>query len=212
MLNKIDTDPSNSWVMATTFLKVRFGKDWKAGAASAEHPVIDWVADFCNERVHHEHPQQKMGVIGMCLSGVFPVALLGKVQWLYAPVVAHPSMPFHLLSGAADRDKATTGLTAATLKEAQSQADLHHIKILGIRFERDHFATKERFATLAADFPGHFENFTLPFTEYHDADQESPDAHSVLGGCYMAPTPSHPSPATYRAYLKVLRFLKVELK
>lgn len=212
MLNCARTEPGNLLTIGSTFVHVKFGADWRATETAADRPVVDWLAHFCNERVARDHPRQRIGVVGMCLSGIFPIALLDKVPALAAPVVAHPSIPFHLLRSAAQRDRAATGLTSAAIANAKRIVAGKHLQILGLRFENDHFATFERFQTLRDEFGGAFCGLTLPASEYHCKDGLPVDAHSVLGGCYSPPSRENPRPATYRAYLEVLAFLDAKLR
>jgi dienelactone hydrolase len=212
LLNRPETDPGSKLTGVTTLWQVEHSDEWRAGDLVADHAVVRWLTAYCRALAAKESPPHRpIGMIGMCLSGILPVALLETVPELRAPVVAHPAMPFHPLRALSAAEKASTTLAPRVLAAAARRVRTENLQILGLRFEGDRFATGERFETLAATFQGHFIDLTLPICAYHDRDCLPIDAHSVLGGCYLPRRSGQPPPATWRAWRKVVEFLHARL-
>jgi len=138
--------------------------------------------------IHAQSPTSPMGVIGMCLSGALPIALM-RDPWIMAPVVSQPALPL------VGRD-AALGISASDLACARARG----VRLLALRFSEDRLSPKARLAALEQALPGQVEPMVI------DSRPGNPDglpasAHAVLT--------EHP---TQRALQKVIDFLNTHLR
>jgi dienelactone hydrolase len=110
------------------------------------------------EFVHGQHPNDKLGVIGMCLTGNLPLAV-GDKHYVGGVVLSQPALPV-----AIGPWKRRTGL---------STEDVHRVRndlpIIGLGFENDCIGPRERLVALEETFRGHFQRLELkePSDDYH---------------------------------------------
>jgi dienelactone hydrolase len=100
-------------------------------------PVTSWLRDLA----HFEHEQNGgpgVGVIGMCLTGGFALAMMVDPV-VVAPVLAQPSLPIGR--------KSELGVSASDL-DAIKERVADGVCVLGYRFSGDKKAPAERFARL----------------------------------------------------------------
>jgi dienelactone hydrolase len=100
-------------------------------------PVTSWLRDLA----HFEHTQNGgpgVGVIGMCLTGGFALAMMVDPV-VVAPVLAQPSLPIGR--------KSELGVSASDL-DAIKERVAEGVCVLGYRFTGDKKAPAERFARL----------------------------------------------------------------
>jgi dienelactone hydrolase len=99
-----------------------------------------------------------VGVVGMCLTGAFPVALLQSPA-VKAAVACQPTVPFNLGTYfGLFTDKSGLGIDDATLAAAKTRSAA---PILGIRYANDPLCTKARFRRLTDEFGGRFYRMDL---------------------------------------------------
>jgi dienelactone hydrolase len=109
-------------------------------AANKPGPLLDWVRALCR-KLKAEANVPGIGVIGMCLTGGFALAMVADDSVL-APVVAQPSLP--LLS------KAALGFSEADQQAVKARAGRLGPKcVLGLRYEKDRIAPAERMGTIS---------------------------------------------------------------
>ncbi len=113
-------------------------------------PVV-WVSEFV-KHLGARDEVKKIGVIGMCQSGAYPLATVQKDSKVKAVVLSQPALPF-------GQDKQRdVGLTAATMTTAKASG----IPILAFRFKDDTISTCDRFEFLAKYFGSpQFDGHTL---------------------------------------------------
>jgi Dienelactone hydrolase family len=88
-------DPNSPWMQASRGLSFGFGRpDWKANDSDADdRPVIHEIAGLCTT-IAAFHPNKKLGVIGLCISGSSPLELLAEGSSpIAAPVISQPAIP-----------------------------------------------------------------------------------------------------------------------
>jgi dienelactone hydrolase len=93
-------------------------------------PAVEWVRNF-GAWVSAQHHGSKVGVIGMCLTGNFPVPL-AREQWFGAGVMSQPAMP--LLSSA-------LGVSDEDIAKVPADA-----KLVYLRFSDDRMSPPGRLA------------------------------------------------------------------
>jgi dienelactone hydrolase len=107
-----------------------------------------------------------IGIIGMCLTGAFPLALLG--DGVFAAVACQPTLPFNaLLMRPVGAQRRSLGLSEADLDRARQSS----IPLLAMRYRNDSLCPRERFGVLRRLTPGR-----LAVLEIDDP----PDGHSAL--------------------------------
>lgn len=111
-------------------------------------PIIDWVRQLgtavFNEAVAHDATTPGIGVIGLCLTGNFALAMAADPH-LLAPVVCEPALPFAILAPADTRK--SLGLSDGELDALRGRLQ-GGMDIAAFRFQGDPLVPDERIATL----------------------------------------------------------------
>ena len=126
--------------------------------------IITWLKQVC-ARIARDRTGP-IGVVGMCLTGAFPLALLGPR--VTAAVLCQPTLPFSIVPGwPLGAQKRDLGLHPDDLQPALSS----RAPLLTLRYASDRMCPRERIATLARTFPGRVGVIEL-----------EGDGHSTLAG------------------------------
>jgi dienelactone hydrolase len=139
------------------------------GAANEASAILPSLQAFC-EHVAGVCDARRLGVIGMCLTGSFPLWLM-RSELVHAPVLCQPSIPFSLVGAG---DATALGLSARDLRLAIARGD---VPILGMRYTNDWRCPMQRFTRLSELFGARFRAFEIP-----SGVGGAPDGHSVLVG------------------------------
>lgn len=180
-------------------LKACPGSSFNCHSIDGPQGVLDWLRPLCPE-IHGRTKDQGtgIGVIGMCLTGSLPLALLSE-DAVVAPVLSQPSLPF----GSALDKRRALGISQADLTHAiHARAD---VPILGLRFEKDWISPRDRFDTLEKLFPTRFRGICLPAHKPHAGSKHS--NHAVLSASYC----DDPGSSTREAFEETVRFLTARL-
>ena len=123
-------------------------------AARETSPLVGWCRALCRD-LRDKSNRPGVGVVGMCLTGGFALALVADDAVL-APVVAQPSLPI-LVS------KAALGLsdTDAAAVRRRITGDRGY-RVLGLRYADDRIAPKARIETIKELVGPGFEYLELP--------------------------------------------------
>ncbi len=169
-------------------------------AAEATSPVVSWLRALARD-AHAEVGGPGVGVVGMCLTGNFALAMMVD-PWIAAPVLSQPSLPFAVSA------KTRAGLHVspedlAAVKERAARG----ARVLGLRFTDDFMCPRERFERLRAELGDGFEAIEI------DSSKGNPhgiprSAHSVLT-VDLVDEAGHPTRA---ALDRVLAFFDERLK
>lgn len=168
-------------------------REFTAFAARKTSPITEWLRGLARE-LHALHGGNGIGVIGMCFTGGFALAMMVD-EHVMAPVLSQPSLPFALIK----RNRHELGLSDADLacvKERIEREDLH---VLGLRFTRDPAVPPERFARLRAELGDRFVAVDIDSSPSNPHGIK-PWAHSVLTNEFVD-TPRHPTRAAFEAVL-----------
>lgn len=136
-------------------------------------PVTTWLRALA--RAEHERcGGPGVGVVGMCFTGGFALAMLVD-DVVLAPVLSQPSLPFPL----SKRHRADLGVSDEDLARVRARVERDDLCVLGLRFTGDKVAPHERFARLADELGDNFVGVEI------DSSPGNPDgyrkgAHSVL--------------------------------
>jgi dienelactone hydrolase len=153
--------------------------------------VRGWVSGFVRD-LSAENGDKGVGVIGMCLTGGLPAALIAMPE-VKAAVLSQPTNPFLFPS--------TLDVTPRDLKATKRRlAGEPEMRVLGLRFSKDALSHDSRFDTLGKALGDHFTTIVID-------SAGATDAHSVLAGDYEGPLKI----STADVFDKVVRYLNHRL-
>jgi dienelactone hydrolase len=115
------------------------------------------------DRIAASHRGQKLGIIGMCLTGGMPLALASPD--VAAVVMSQPAIPFPLTTA----QRRSLGVSEQSLAAAKASG----VFVLRIRFDQDCLVPRERFQAIAAAIPA-------DRLETHEVTSTDRREHSVL--------------------------------
>ena len=152
------------------------GEWWELAKLEGGRPVTQWikaVLDLMKSRGQN----QPIGVIGMCLTGAMPLALLDEPA-VRAVVVAQPALPLLGPPG-------SLGISDREWLVAKTRASKAEIHVLGIRFERDSIAKRAKHTRLQRELGSAFEDGEIKAREYCGRDSHGrftlcESSHSTL--------------------------------
>jgi len=180
------------------FLEFFPGGEWGIPSQGSA-PIVNWLRGVV-QKVAERHTQQRIGIIGNCMTGPIPVALLDNPQ-VGAAVVAQPALPLRFW-WYADADHQSLGISP----EDVAYAERSTAKILGLRFHTDCISHPGKINTLQAHFP---DRFRFDGEIEYRVDGKPVKAHSTLIGSWRKHDPS--GRASREARERVRDFLLKEL-
>lgn len=172
------------------------GGEWGVPSEGSA-PIVNWLRGVV-QKIDKRHTHQHIGIIGNCLTGPIPIALLDQKN-VRAVVVAQPALPMPIWYST-KADQAALGLSAIDLAAAQRST----AKIYGLRFETDCMSHPEKQKTLRDTFGERYINGEIPASAYQ-AEGKPIKAHSTLIGSWRkqdkAGQPSRDMRAHVRTFL-----------
>lgn len=167
-------------------------REFTAFARGKTSPVTNWLRRLAAD-AHGECGGPGVGVIGMCLTGGFALAMMVD-ETVMAPVLSQPSLPFPV----SRKHKSDLGIPDADLDRVKARVD-DGVCVLGLRFSNDPISPGERFARLRDELGDGFIGVEI------DSGPGNPHgfartAHSVVSEEYRD-EPGHP---TYEAMQQVI--------
>lgn len=133
---------------ALQLTKICMTREFTCFDSRRSSPVVDWVRQLgtavFNEASAHDPTTRGIGVIGLCLTGNFALAMAAD-EHLLAPVVCEPALPFAVLAPADVR--ASLGLSDQELDALRGRLR-GGMDIAAFRFTGDPLVPDERIATL----------------------------------------------------------------
>ncbi|MDF0666293.1 MAG: hypothetical protein P0119_09525 [Nitrospira sp.] len=112
-------------------------------------PIVNWLRGVV-QKLGERHTQQSIGIIGNCLTGSIPVALLDHPR-VAAVVVAQPALPLRFW-WYTDADHKSLGISPEDIAHAERS----RAKIFGLRFQTDCISHPDKMNTLRKRFPDRF--------------------------------------------------------
>jgi dienelactone hydrolase len=199
-----DENASSNLVFLRYAVELTLSPRWQVEVGNADRPILNDLGLLCREYILPEHPNKHLGIIGNCLTGIFPLALAARVPQVTAPVASQPAIPLIYCGKTAQ----LTGLSVTeTAALTQRMHDDRTFQLLGFRFQKDRVSPPDRFATLRSEFADRFLDATIPSKIYHDRDGLPLHAHPVLTRCY-----TDRAPCTVHAWHECLAFLAAKLR
>jgi dienelactone hydrolase len=147
--------------------------DFHAFATRKTLPVIDWLRALARS-LHEECGGPGVGVVGMCFTGGFALAMMADAPVL-APVLSQPSLPFPI---GANR-KRDLGLSDSDLDKVKQKCAAEDLTVLGLRFTGDRAVPAERFARLREELGDRFVGVEIDSSKGNPYGHRAA-AHSVL--------------------------------
>ena len=135
--------------------------------------VIEWLRALARS-LHEECGGPGVGVVGMCFTGGFALAMMADAPVL-APVLSQPSLPF----GIGAKRKRDLGLSDADLDKVKVKCAAEDLTVLGLRFSGDRFVPPERFGHLREALGDRFVGVEIDSSK-GNAWGHRAQAHSVL--------------------------------
>jgi dienelactone hydrolase len=128
------------------------------GHGNVTSPHIYWLRQL-SHAVREQWPEGKgVGVIGMCLTGAFPIAMLRSTP-VAAAVLCQPTIPFNLFTPLGlFTDSRALGIHKEDLLYATSKST---VPLLGIRYTGDRLSRRQRFDRMTDDFKERFYRLDL---------------------------------------------------
>jgi dienelactone hydrolase len=138
-------------------------------------PHIHWLRQLTATVRRQWTGGKGVGVIGMCLTGAFPIAMLREPS-IAAAVLCQPTVPFNLFTRIGlFTDKRGLGIDPADLLYARKES---HVPLLGIRYTGDWRCRRPRFERLAEDFGERFYRLDIKGEDIEGTH------HSSLGNAF----------------------------
>jgi dienelactone hydrolase len=131
-------------------------------AAHERAPILDWLRDLCRDAKSRAERDETgeikgVGVIGMCLTGGFALALVAD-ESVIAPVVAQPSLPLLI-------HRAKLGLRKEDLDAAKARTQTKAFgprSVLGLRYARDCISPRRRINAIKTEFEEAYDYQQIP--------------------------------------------------
>lgn len=136
-----DGEPASNKAFLRTFREVCVSREFTLFATGSSSRITKWL----NELARHEHQRAGgpgVGVIGMCLTGGFALAMMVDPV-VVAPVLSQPSLPI----GRSDRKRRDLGISAAEQAAVVARA-ANGVCVMGARFTQDKLSPGDRFTHL----------------------------------------------------------------
>lgn len=161
-------------------------KEFAAWATGTTSPVVEW----CKALARREHERcggPGVGVVGMCFTGNFALAMLPDDS-VVAPVMSQPSLPLGVTTKAKRALYLSDDDLARVKERMAAEPDLC---VLALRFTHDRLVPRERFQRLRDELGDRFVAVEI------DSSKGNPHgnpraAHSVLT-MHLVDEPGHPT-------------------
>ena len=174
-------------------------REFTAFATNSTSPITVWLRALAAAE-HSSCGGPGVGVIGMCFTGGFALAMMVD-ETVLAPVLSQPSLPFPV----SRKHKRDLGISAADLSRVKERV-AEGTTVLGLRFTCDRFVPAERFARLREELGDGFVGVEIDSSSGNKWDIPK-TAHSVVTHD-LRDEPGHP---TRDALDQVLELFKTRL-
>ncbi len=192
--------PYSPQYAASSLARACVSREFHCFATASASPITVWLRHLAR-RLHEEVGGPGVGVVGMCLTGGFALAMMVD-DTVAAPVLSQPAIPLPIGSAR----QASLGLSQEDLETVSRRAD-EGCQVLGLRFTSDPSVRASRFETLRNLLGENFIGVEI------DSSRDNPHgisrmAHSVLTE-HLVEEDDHP---TTKALELVLSFFDDKLK
>lgn len=158
-----------------------FGNEWSIPSEGSA-PIVKWLRDVVSD-IEAKHESSSVRIIGNCMTGALPLALLGKADGtvnarIDAVIVAQPVLPIKFWRKYTNEDHSSLDLSNKDMEIAHSST----AKILALRFQTDKISSADKQKTLrevAKDHAGRLVAVEICAKDYEPEGKEV-KAHSTL--------------------------------
>ena len=175
--------------------------EFRVMATRKKSPVADWLRALARRMT--EDCGGPVGVIGMCFTGSFALAMMMD-DTIAAPVLSQPG---HVDGMFNEEQRRSLGVTESELAASVRRSEKENIPVMGFRFTADPMCPRARFDYLADLFGERFRRFEIDSSLFN-RHRIPPYAHSVFTVHYVD-DPEHP---TRKAYDALLQFFDERLR
>ena len=217
MFGEFDT-PFSAAKTVLNVPKLCIQREFRLWARDGNSPILGWLRALANE-VAARSGRDKVGAIGMCLTGNFALSLIAEPA-IEAAVGSQPSLPlFGAGHAAVDQPEQARQAAARLASEHGGPA------LFGYRYEDDGLCKHEKFDALNALFGETFRGVEIPgkdhamLTAHFALPHDRVDVPADLGG--YVPTDGglfraqdvwgEDGEPTHRALIEIIAFLKARL-
>lgn len=162
---------SNTYV-ARSMIKACVSKEFVAFARNKESPVTSWLGGLVAEA--HLRCGGNIGVVGMCFTGGFALALAVDPVVKVA-AMSQPALPL----GPLPKSKRSIGVSEDELSSVKQRVAKDDVCVIGLRFTNDGFVPAERFERLRTELGDAFLGVEIDSSP-GNVHGFGKDAHSVL--------------------------------
>lgn len=159
----------------TEMAKVCVSREFTLFALGRSSAIVQWLRSLATSE-HARCGGPGVGVVGMCLTGGFALAMATDPRVL-APVLSQPSLPL----GLSKQHKRNIDCSPEELDRVAKRCATEGLRVLGLRFEDDPLVPSERFRFLADKLGDGFIAVELPGERRHPQGPLR-HPHSVLTG------------------------------
>jgi len=193
-----------------------WGSEFNCRSRHSLGDIVDWVEHFCL-KVDGDHDHKGVAVIGNCLTGAMPLALMARSSLndvMRCTVVSQPALPLGGLDGMSPDlgGRQALGLSDPELQKAIES----EIPVFAQKFTDDPHMPEDRLTFLKSRFdswthrsPGQFTYQPLPSDHHCPALKIEPSGHNhamlTLGYCPTEGTSGR------KAYESVRDFIKAQM-
>jgi dienelactone hydrolase len=169
--------PPTGGYLATSMLRACVSREFHVFASGKTSPITKWLRALAR-REHERCGGPGVGVVGMCLTGGFALAMMVD-DAVVAPVLSQPSLP----APTTKRSRADLGISPGDLAVVRRRA-AEGVCVLGLRFTGDPMVPEERFARLREELGDSFIGVDIDSSDGNPWGYK-PKAHSVLTEDYV---------------------------
>lgn len=157
----------------TSIVPTCISREFHVLAARKTSPVIEWLKALARH-MHTECGGPGVGVVGMCFTGGFALAMMAEPAVL-APVLSQPSLPFSV----GKARKHSIDISDDDLSTVKARCAAEGLTVLGLRFASDPLVPAERFQFLREELGDHFVGVEIDSSKGNPYGNPT-NAHSVL--------------------------------
>jgi dienelactone hydrolase len=176
-------------------LRACVSREFSVFASRRASPITDWLRALCRQ-AHGELGGKGVGVVGMCITGNFGLALMADPT-VIAPVLSQPSLPV----GLSRRARSGLHVSEEQLRVAKRRTREEGLRVLGLRFTHDVLCPGARFERLRQELGNGFEAIEIDSSPGNDHGLPL-TAHSVLARDFVD-ADGHPTGAALARVLQL---------
>lgn len=159
--------------VVTSMVPACISREFHVLATGRTSPVIEWLKALARS-LHEECGGPGVGVVGMCFTGGFALAMMAEPTVL-APVLSQPSLPFSINKAR----KHSIDTSPGDLETAKARCSAEDLTVLGLRFTCDPLVPAERFEFLREQLGERFVGVEIDSSKGNPFGNPT-NAHSVL--------------------------------